>query len=154
MRSDFVKEAKLKATNFCTYQERTQQEVRDKLYSLGLHRDEVEWTIAELITENFVNEERFAKTFAGGKFRLKKWGKLKIRMALKQKKITDYCIDKGLAEIDEREYRRMATQLAKKKISVLMDTDPYILKNKTARYLVGKGYEAPLVWDIINDLIG
>ena len=152
MRSDFIKQAKLKAANFCSYQERTQQEARDKLYALGLHRDEVESTISELITENFINEERFARTFAGGKFRLKKWGNVKIKLALKQKKLTDYCIQKGLEEIDKAEYLQVLKQLAEKKISALTGIDPYVAKNKTARYLITKGYEADLVWETVNDL--
>ena len=88
MRLDKMKAAKLKAGNYCAYQERTQQEVRDKLYGIGLYSDEVEQVLAELITENYVNEERFAKSFAGGKFRLKQWGKKKIVYALKQRNIS------------------------------------------------------------------
>src|SRR6478609_905032 len=75
-------EAFQKASSFCAYQERTQQEVRDKLWELQVNRDWIEEIISQLIVENFINEERFAKAFAGGKFRIKKWGKVKIVMEL------------------------------------------------------------------------
>ncbi len=153
MPSEFVKQAKLKIANFCSYQERTQQEARDKLYTYGLHRDEVEAIIAELITENFINEERYARTFSGGKFRIKKWGRMKIIMALKQKKLTEYCIQKGLEEIDESEYLKSIEQLAEKKLGQLKESDTYLIKNKTARFLIGKGYEPQIVWDVLNYLI-
>jgi regulatory protein len=89
-------QALIKAQMSCAYQERCQQEIRDKLYEWGLHSNEVENIIADLISTNFLNEERFAKAFAGGKFRIKKWGKVKIKIELKKRKISDYCIRKGL----------------------------------------------------------
>ena len=98
------KQALIKAESYCAYQERCQQEVRDKLYSWGLHEVQVENVIAELIASNFINEERFAKAYAGGKFRIKKWGRVKISIELKRRKISTYCIKKGLAEIEEEEY--------------------------------------------------
>src|SRR6478672_11099295 len=93
MSDDFLKKQKVytqhqalvKAEAWCAYQERCQQEVRDKIYSWGLHEHEVENVIAELISKNFLNEERFAKAYAGGKFRIKKWGRVKIRMELKRR---------------------------------------------------------------------
>ena len=95
------KQALIKAESYCAYQERCQQEVRDKLYSWGLHEVQVENVIADLIASNFINEERFAKAYAGGKFRIKKWGRVKISIELKRRKISTYCIKKGLAEIEE-----------------------------------------------------
>jgi len=150
MRIDKMKEAKVKAGNYCAYQERTQQEVRDKLYALGLYRDEVEEVLAELITENFVNEERYAKSFASGKFRLKQWGKRKIIFELKKKNISSYCIDQALKEITDEEYEEAILRLIHKKNSH-EGGDEYLLKNKTARFLIGKGYEPEIVWTIIND---
>ena len=93
------KTALLKAADYCAYQERSQQEVRDKLYGYGLHHDEVEENLSELITQGYLNEERFAKAYAGGKFRIKGWGKRKILQGLKQHRISEYCIMKGF-EID------------------------------------------------------
>ena len=92
------KTAKLKAADFCAYQERSQQQVRDKLYDYGLHFDEVEEILTELIMEGFINEERFARAFIGGKFRMKKWGKQKILQSLRPHKISEYCIRKGMEE--------------------------------------------------------
>src|SRR4249919_2672470 len=89
-----------KAKHYCAYQERCHSEVRDKLYSFGLHRNEVEPLLTQLIEENFLNEERFAIAYAGGKFRIKNWGKEKIKYALKQNKVSEYCIHKALAAIN------------------------------------------------------
>lgn len=150
MRIDKMKEAKVKAGNYCAYQERTQQEVRDKLYALGLYRDEVEEVLVELITENFVNEERYAKSFASGKFRLKHWGKRKIIFELKKKNISSYCIDQALKEISDQEYKEAILRLIHKKHRP-EGGDEYLLKNKTARFLIGKGYEPEIVWSLIND---
>lgn len=150
MRHDKMKLAKVKAGNYCAYQERTQQEVRDKLYKLGLYSDEVEEVLTELITENYVNEERFAKTFASGKFNLKHWGKIKISYELKHRNISSYCIDKALEEILDEDYEKVILQLINQKLRQLSG-DEYILKNKIARYVISKGFESELVWSIINN---
>lgn len=150
MRKDIMKAAKLKAGNYCAYQERTHQEVRDKLYALDLFRDEVEEILTELISENFINEERYAKTFASGKFRLKHWGRRKIIYALKQKHISPYCVDQAMKEIQDDEYEQTALSLIEKKRSQLSGEDSFILKNKIARYLIGKGFESELVWTLLN----
>ncbi|MEQ8925876.1 MAG: RecX family transcriptional regulator, partial [Fulvivirga sp.] len=84
------KEAKLKAADYCAYQERSQQQVRDKLYTYGLYSEDVERILSELITENFINEERFAIAYAGGKFRVKKWGRNKILQGLNQHRVSNY----------------------------------------------------------------
>ena len=110
------KQALIKAESYCAYQERCQQEVRDKLYSWGLHEVQVENVIAELIASNFINEERFAKAYARGKFRIKKWGRVKISIELKRRKISAYCIKKGLAEIEEEEYIKTLQKVAEVKI--------------------------------------
>jgi regulatory protein len=146
-------EAKTKAWAYCAYQERSQQEVRDKLYEYGLHADEVESLIAELIGENFLNEERFAKAYAGGKFRIKKWGRYKIRQGLKQHRISDYCQRKGMAEIDPDEYYATLLELLRKKKEGLHEKDLFTLKSKLARYVIGKGYEQDLVWEAINEIL-
>lgn len=95
-----------KAESYCAYQERCQQEVRDKLYEWGLWKNAVENIIAKLIQDNFLNEERFAKAYAGGKFRIKKWGKVKIKLELKKRKISDYCIRQAMKEIDGPDYEK------------------------------------------------
>lgn len=149
MRTDKMKDAKTKAGNYCAYQERTQQEVRDKLYNLGLYSDEVEEVLTELITENFVNEERYAKTFTSGKFRMKQWGRRKIIFELKKKNISTYCIDMALKEITDEDYEATIMRLIQKKIGT-EEAGDYLVKNKTAKYLIGKGYEPDIVWSLIN----
>ena len=109
------KEAKLKAADYCAYQERSQQEVRDKLYSYGLHQDEVEDVLADLIVDGFISEERFARAYVGGKFRMKGWGRRKILQGLQQHRISEYCIKKGLEEIDAEAYYQTLRKHAEKK---------------------------------------
>ena len=146
------KEAFLKACMFCAYQERTQNEVREKLYGMGLKKDVVEELISKLITENFINEERFAKTYAGGKFRIKRWGRIKILEGLKQKRISEYCIKKGLQEITEEDYLDTIATLIENKWSLSVEEDIFKKKNKVATYLIGKGFEPDLVWEALKSL--
>src|SRR5688500_5343884 len=93
-----------KVKHYCAYQERSHAEVKDKLYSMGLWKNEAETILSQLIEEDYLNEERFARMFAGGKFRMKKWGKVKIRYELKQRQVSEYNIKKAMKEIDEEEY--------------------------------------------------
>ena len=140
-----------KIAKFCAYQERTQQEVRDKLYAYGLYGDEVEDLICTLIEENFINEERFAKAYAGGKFRLKKWGRIKIERGLKEKGISKYCIQQGLKEIEEETYQQTLEELLAKKYPQIKGENSYIRKSKLANFAIAKGYETYLVWQIIKE---
>ena len=143
-------EALIKISSFCAYQERTQQEARDKLYGYGLHKDIVEELISKLISKNFINEERFAKSYAGGKFRIKKWGRIKIKEALKSKGVSEYCIKKGLLEIGDKDYIVTLLSLIKKRSGKEKEKNEYERKHKIAQYLHGKGYESDLVWDILK----
>ncbi len=143
-------QALIKAQMSCAYQERCQQEMRDKLYEWGLHSNEVENIIADLISTNFLNEERFAKAFAGGKFRIKKWGKVKIKIELKKRKISDYCIRKGLAEIDEKEYINTLKDVLSKKLKENAKGKIQIRNYKAAQYAQSRGFEGDLIWDIIK----
>ncbi len=151
METEKFSKAKLKIASYCAYQERCQQEVRSKLYSYELHRDQVDELLAWLITENFVNEERFSQTFAGSKFRVKNWGRFKITQALKQKDISDYCIKKGLAEIEEADYIETIRLLLEKKLSQLSlkSLNPYQLKDKASKFVISKGFEPNLVWEVL-----
>lgn len=144
------KEAKIKAAAYCAYQERTHHEVRTKLYNMGLYGDEVEELIAELITENFINEERFAKAYAGGKFRMNHWGRLKIQAALLAKGVSKRCIKTGLNEIEDEEYQNKIELLIQKKIATIKGEDEIKTKYKLANYLINKGFEAPVIWEKIN----
>jgi regulatory protein len=140
-----------KIKKYCAYQERSQQEVRDKLYSLGLHRREVEQMISQLVTENYLNEERFAIAYAGGKFRMKQWGKNKIKAALKQKKVSDYCIRKALNEINDKDYRKALDKLISEKTKTVKEENPLKKKYKVAQYIISRGFEAEMVWEKLRD---
>jgi regulatory protein len=143
-------QALIKAQMSCAYQERCQQEMRDKLYEWGLHSNEVENIIADLISTNFLNEERFAKAFAGGKFRIKKWGKVKIKIELKKRKISDYCIRKGLAEIDDKDYINTLKDVITKKLKENTKGKIQVRNYKAAQYAQSRGFEGDLIWDIIK----
>ena len=144
------KQAKLKMESFCAYQERAQQEVREKLYIWGLQSEDVENIIAELITENFLNEERFAKAFVRGKFRIKKWGKVKIIQHLKAKRISSPLIKIALREIDLDEYEENLDTLIQKKIGSPAGSLNLAEKAKLMRYLQSKGYENDLIFQRLN----
>jgi regulatory protein len=144
------KEAKLKAADYCAYQERSQQQVRDKLYDYGLHREEVDEVLSELIVDGFVNEERFAKAYVGGKFRMNKWGKVKITQGLKQHKISEYCIKQGLNEIDDEDYENTLIELLNKKAPSIKFSNDYERNTKLARFAISRGFEQTLVWEVIK----
>ncbi|KAA9042008.1 RecX family transcriptional regulator [Ginsengibacter hankyongi] len=135
-----------KIKQYCAYQERCHAEVKDKLYSFGLHRKEVDEIIAHLIGENYLNEERFAIHYAGGKFRIKHWGKNKIKQALKQKQVSDYCIKKALKEIHDADYIKTFKKLVEQKMKTLTsEKNIFIKKKKLQNFLLMKGYENDLV---------
>jgi len=144
-------EVKAAILHYCKYQERCHMEVRNKLYELGCTTVDVERQIAGLIETGVLNEERFAKAFAGGKFRMKQWGREKIKQQLKLRKISDYCIKKAMTEIDPDEYERTLNKLANKKtVETKSDRSIPSRKSKLYRYLVQKGFERDLVMDVIN----
>lgn len=145
-------QALLKMAHYCSYQERSHYEAKNKLAELGIYYEHADQIIAELITQNYLNEERFAKAFAGGKFRIKKWGRNKIKQELKQKKVSDYCIQQGLKEIDADDYLITLNKEAKEKYQKLKDKNLLIKASKTAQYLMSRGFEGDLVWDVIKFL--
>lgn len=147
------KTAKLKAADFCAYQERSQQQVRDKLYDYGLHQDEVEEVLSELITEGFINEERFARAFIGGKFRMKKWGRQKILQSIRPHKISDYCLRKGIEEINPDEYWKVLLDHTEKKYHQLKGNSAYIIKGKLTQHLYTKGFEADLIKEAVDQIV-
>jgi len=141
-----------KAKRYCAYQERSQQEVRDKLYEWGLHRAEVEQIIAQLISENYLNEQRFAEAFAGGKFRMKSWGRLKIRQALEVKRVSRPCINEALGKLDEKEYEATLNKLISEKTKTMKEKNPFKKKYQVARHAISKGYEPELVWEMLKQV--
>ena len=139
-------QALLKAKHYCGYQERNHLEVKEKLYSFGLWKKEVEEIISTLIEENYLNEERYAIAFAGGKFRMKHWGRTKIKYELQQKKISAYCIKKAMKEIDEKDYGKIFSKLAEKKwASLKNEKNIFAKKRKIQDYLLQKGFEYELI---------
>lgn len=142
-----VLQALEKAKKYCAYQERCQMEVRQKLRSFQLTSDQREEVISELIQQNFLNEERFSKAFSRGKFRMKHWGKKKIKLALKQKDISDYCIKKGMLEIEDNEYEDVFTTVVEKAYEKYKGIQEYQRVSKAAQYVIGRGFEPQLVWD-------
>lgn len=134
-----------KAKHYCAYQERSHREVKEKLYGFGLRKVDVETILSQLIEENYLNEERFAKQFAGGKFRIKKWGRVKIIYELKQKRISSYNIKMALEEIDGEEYLSVLKKLADLKWRSLKKDQHIIRQTKTQQYLLQKGFEPALV---------
>jgi len=134
-----------KLKHYCAYQERCHNDVKEKLYQLGVWKKEHDEIIATLIEENYLNEERFAIAFAGGKFRINQWGRVKIKYALKQKQVSDYCIKKALKQIIEEDYLRLLSKLAKEKYAALKSEQYLVRKKKTMDYLIGRGYEMDLV---------
>src|ERR1700739_1361610 len=124
------KQALSKIKHFCAYQERCHAEVEEKLYAFGLRKTEVDVILASFIEENYLNEERFAIQFAGGKFRIKQWGRVKIRYELKKKQVSDYCIKKALSSIDEKDYRKTAEKLFAAKLKTLKSEKNIFIKKR------------------------
>ena len=144
-------EAYSKITKWCAYQERAQQEVRDKLYDFGLHKEEVEQLLTRIISEGFVNEERFAISFANGKLNQLGWGRVKIRYALKAKKVSDYCIKKAINSLDENKYIQILEDAFHKRNKMEKEKHPLKRKYKLMSYLVSRGFEQDLIATIIKE---
>lgn len=139
-----------KLRHYCAYQERSHSEVREKLYSLGVWKKEHDEIIASLIEDNYLNEERFAIAFAGGKFRVKHWGRVKIKYELKQKQVSEYCIKKALKQIEEEEYLKTLRKLVTEKYIKLKNEQYLIRKKKTTDYLIAKGFELSLITEQVT----
>ena len=144
--------ARSKAEHYCAYQERSQQEVRDKLYEWGQRTNVVENIISGLITGNFLNEERFAKAYAIGKFRQKGWGKIKIKQGLKFKQVPNVLIKKALLQIPGDEYLKVLEKVISKKSAIITEKDIYKRNYKLQQYAIGRGYEGDLIVDVLKDM--
>lgn len=143
-------EIRSKIQHYCTYQERCHSEVRAKLYALGCKTDTVEKMIVELIEKNYLNEQRYAISFAGGKFRHLKWGRVKIKREMQIKKVSENCIRSALREIDEADYIQCLEGLIVSKKANLKD---YKERQKIVRWLMGKGYETEFILDALGKQI-
>ncbi|TAH20965.1 MAG: RecX family transcriptional regulator [Cytophagales bacterium] len=137
-----------KIASFCAYQERCLSEVKEKLYEWEAESEEIEAIIEKLIDEKYIDEERFAKLYVGSKFRTKKWGKVKIKYMLKQKKIPVALISKGLQEINPDAYYETLKELALQKKEAMKNNFD---KAKLYNHLISKGYENDLVREAINE---
>ncbi|MEO7802015.1 MAG: regulatory protein RecX [Ginsengibacter sp.] len=138
---------------YCAFQERAHQEVRNKLYEYGLHKVDVELHISRLIEENYLNEERFAIQFAGGKFRMKHWGKIKIQYELKAKGVGEYVIKNALKTIPASDYERTIEKLADQKFKTLKSEKNHLIRKKKMQdFLLQKGYERSLIISIISKI--
>lgn len=144
-------QALLKAANYCAYQERCHKEVLDKLSEWGVWGIDAQEILLTLIEQNYLNEERFAIAFAGGKFRVKHWGKVKIKLALKQKDISEYCLKKALNEISDQDYWQTLNEQIDKKWAETKDKNLLSKRAKVAKYIVGKGFEQDLIWNVLRN---
>ncbi|MGW1454645.1 regulatory protein RecX [Salegentibacter agarivorans] len=138
---------------FCAYRDRCHKEIEEKLREMKMIPAAQAQIIMELMQENFLNEERFARSFVRGKFRIKKWGKIKIKQELKFKEISTPIIKIALTEIDEQKYISTLYEVAEKKLKLLKEPDKFKKKRKLADFLLRKGYESNLVYEVANELL-
>ncbi len=143
----------LKIIKYCAYQERCELDVEEKLKKYKLNEDRTCQIINRLREEKYIDNQRFARIFASGKFRNNKWGRIRIRHELKRKSIQEEYIDQALATMDENEYTRIILELIKKKKKSIRKEDPFIIRNKIAQYICAKGFESDLVWDLLKEEI-
>ena len=154
MKKPSPEEAAEKIRQYCAYQERSHLEVRNKLYGYGLFRNEVDEILLGLLTDGYLNEERFAKAFAGGKFRMKQWGRIKITHALEAKGVSKNCIQIGLKEIDSAAYMKSLRELLTSKSKTIQEDNIYSTRDRLSKYAMQKGYEPELVWSTVRDILG
>lgn len=147
-----VEEAKRKLEQYCAYQERCHEEVIQKLRSLSMIPQAIDLIVGHLIEHNFLNEERFACSFARGKHRIKHWGKIRIVNELKARNISKYNIDTALKEIPHNMYISSFYELAERQWQSIRETNPQKKKKKLFDFLMRKGYESNLIYEKISDL--
>jgi regulatory protein len=147
-----LQKAFVKAHHWCAYQERCQQEMRDKLYEWGVNTSVVEQVIAELISGGFLNEARFANAFASGKFRIKQWGRIKIKQELRYRKIPEPLIRSALAAIDDQDYMQTLLRIITKKEKTESEKQSAKRDYKIMRYCIARGFEHDLVREIYQEL--
>ncbi len=149
-----VEAAQKKLENYCAYQDRCHKEVEKKLYEMHMISEAKELILLHLMEHNFLNEERFSKNFARGKFRIKKWGKRRIIRELKFKDISEYNIKKGLQEIDSDEYIETLKEIALKKRDSISEKNVFKKSQKITNFLVYRGFENDLIYKVVKEIIG
>lgn len=147
-----VSEALEKLRHYCAYQERCHKEVTDKLYGMQMIPQAVEQIVGTLVSENYLNESRFAQQFAHGKFSIKHWGKLRITRELKARNISDYDIRKALSDIDAEAYETKIVDISRKKWNQLDGISPQQKKIKLFQYLAYRGWETERIYDQLDQL--
>ncbi len=145
-----VDEVKRKLERYCVYQDRCHKEVEEKLRGYHLIPEARAFILLHLLEHNFLNEERFAKSFARGKFRIKNWGKVRITRELKYRDISAYNIKHALLEIDEEEYIAKLNNLAEKKCDSANETNVFKKRKKVFDYLNYRGYEISLINEVLD----
>ena len=140
----------LKMQHFCAIQERSHYEVRNKILQMGMFEQGAEAIIAKLIEDDFLNEQRFAKAFAGGKFRIKKWGRIKIKAELKAHRVSDYCIKIALSDVENTHYLKTLKEVLEKKAKDVKANSERERNFKLAQYAISRGFESDLIWDILG----
>lgn len=148
-----LEEAKRALERYCVYQDRCHKEVISKLYDCNMIPETHDIIIVHLIQHDFLNEERFSKSYARGKFRIKKWGKVRIVRELKFRNISAYNVKTALKEIEESDYFNTFNTLALKKFDTITESNPYKKKKKLADYLLYRGWESNLVYEKVNELV-
>lgn len=140
-----------RAKRYCSYQERSLFDVRNRLKDWNLRESIIDKIIMSLRKEGYVDEQRFARIFAGSKFRINKWGRNKIIQELQRKHVPDLMIHIGLEEIDDEEYIATLKSLITRKSFEIKEDDPFTAHGKLAAYAISKGYEPDIVWNIIKE---
>lgn len=140
-----------KAQKYCAYQERCQWDVEKKLAEWQVDDEIKDEIVSALISNNFINEERFALQFASGKFKIKNWGKHKIKSELSLKQISKFSINKALNSISDEEYQLTLHKLIEKKKKEISAISVFEKNQKIGQYLLAKGFESDLVWNAINE---
>jgi len=148
-----VEEALSKLQNYCSYQERCHQEVRRKLVSMRMIPEAIDQIIVALLDHNFLNEERFAKAYVRGKFRIKKWGRRRLILELKKKEIGTFNINQAISQINELDYLEVFNDLAESRLSFIKESNKLKKKKKLADYLLYRGWESHLVYQKVNELV-
>ena len=148
-----VQEIQQKIAQYCVYQDRCHKEVEEKIKSYDLIPEAREMILLNLMKDNFLNEERFAKSFARGKFRIKHWGKNRIVNELKMRDISPYNIKTALKEIDDKEYINTIYKITENRNNAISETNHYKRKKKLIDFLLRKGFETDLIFKTIDDVL-
>ncbi|MEP1487926.1 MAG: regulatory protein RecX [Algibacter sp.] len=148
-----VQEATRKLEHYCAYQERCHQEVRDKLKGMFMIHEAINAIVVHLIEHNFLNEERFAKAYVRGKFRIKAWGRRRLTFELKKKDVSKVNINQALTEISNEEYTEFFNDLAEKRVNLIKESNVYKKRKKFIDYFLYRGWESHLVYDKAHELI-